>query len=450
MTVHCQPGAGHEHSHEAWLEQAITAHKSDGATVEVNFRELVPAVRAGSDRYTHLMHPYPAKLLAAIPHLFMRCSTLVPPGGRVLDPFCGSGTVLLEAALAGLHADGADANPLARIIAAAKLTLIDAATLRDSLNAIVARSDEPAKRPDVINIEHWFDVDVIARLSSLRAGILAQDCADIRRFFEVCLSACARRASFADPRLSVPVKLNAKRLDVYGAKGAEVLARLKPPSGAQVVAMFKMIAEQNIERLSRLAKAAPELTVPAIYEDARKLGADDGSYDLVVTSPPYAGAQKYIRASSLGLGWLGLTPGGRLRDLERLNIGREHYPSGDYLEAQETGCHDADGVIAKVRELNPLRAHIASNYLVEMKAAFAEAARATRGGGWLVLVSGQNLVCGNRFDTPAYLESIASGLGFTTRARLVDNIRSRGLMTKRNRTAGLISQEVVTVMQRHA
>lgn len=211
-------------------------------------------------------------------------------------------------------------------------------------------------------------------------------------------------ASFADPRLSVPVKLNAKRLDVYGAKGVEALARLKAPNGVQVVAMFRTIAEQNIERLSRLAELAPGLAPPAIYDDARKLGANDGLYDMVITSPPYAGAQKYVRASSLGLGWLGLTPGGRLRDLERLNIGREHYSTGDYLKAQETGCDDADDVIAKVREINPLRAHIASNYLVEMKAAVAETARVTRGGGWLVLVSGQNLVCGNRFDTPAYLD----------------------------------------------
>jgi hypothetical protein len=73
----------------------------------------------------------------------------------------------------------------------------------------------------------------------------------------------------------------------------------------------------------------------------------------------------------------------------------------------------------------------------------------TRPSGWLVLVSGRNLVCGTTFDTPAYLEDIATAVGFRTRARLVDDIRSRGLMTKRNRTAGLISQEVVTVMQRN-
>ena len=43
----------------------------------------------------------------------------------MLDPFCGSGTSLLEANLVGINALGADANPLARIISDVKTTKID-------------------------------------------------------------------------------------------------------------------------------------------------------------------------------------------------------------------------------------------------------------------------------------------------------------------------------------
>src|SRR3546814_12409556 len=42
-----------------------------------------------------------------------------------LDPFCGSGTVLLESALCGRVGHGADSNPLARMIARVKTTVID-------------------------------------------------------------------------------------------------------------------------------------------------------------------------------------------------------------------------------------------------------------------------------------------------------------------------------------
>jgi DNA modification methylase len=426
----------------------MDAYRSDGASVEVNFRDLVPRRRAGADRYTHLLHPYPAKLLAAIPHLFLRCPSILPADGVVLDPFCGSGTVLLEAALAGRRADGADANPLARLIAAAKVTRLGDGALRSALEAIVVRGARPAERPDVVNVEHWFAPEVIARLSSIRAGVVAIEDANLRRFFEVCLSACARKVSFADPRLSVPVRLNARRLEVYGAKGVEALTRLTPLSADQVSATFRAIAEQNIERLGRVRAIEPWPVAPRIFDDARDLDVPDGAYDLVITSPPYAGAQKYVRASSLGLGWLGLTPGGSLRHLEQLSIGREHYSNSDYAEPQETGCADADALIEQVRGQNPLRAHIVSNYLLEMRAAFAETVRALRPGGWMVLVSGRNMVCGHAFDTPAYLESIAASFGLATCARFVDEIRTRGLMTKRNSTAGLISQEVVTVMRR--
>ena len=449
MTVQCQLEYAGMPSHDQWLQQAMLAYQTDHASVEVNFRELVPEVKSGSDRFTHLIHPYPAKLLAAIPYVFLRCPTLLPAGGRVLDPFCGSGTVLLEAALAGHGADGADANPLARLIAKAKLAVIDIKQLGTTLETILGKINEPALPPDVVNIAHWYDAGVIDRLASLRAAIQALDDENVQRFFSICLSACARKVSLADPRLSVPVKLNRDRAAVYGAKGAEVVKRLDQLTAAQVGPMFRAIAVQNIERMSSLGRTASNLAQPAIFSDARALGEGDERYDLVLTSPPYVGAQKYVRASSLGLGWLGLTPGGKLRSLEKLNIGREHYSRSDYGEPQISGIIEADRLIASIRESNPLRAHIASNYLIEMRAAFAEMARVTKKGGWLVLVSGQNVICGNAFDTPAYLENIATDLGFQTRARFVDAIRSRGLMTKRNRTAGLISQEVIAVMQKN-
>ena len=48
----------------------------------------------------------------------------VPPRVTVLDPFCGSGTTLLEAALSGRRAIGVDLNPLAVALASAKLAAV--------------------------------------------------------------------------------------------------------------------------------------------------------------------------------------------------------------------------------------------------------------------------------------------------------------------------------------
>ena len=48
-------------------------------------------------------------------------------GSVVLDPFCGSGTILLEAAMQGRIAFGTDINPLASFVASSKLAPADIA-----------------------------------------------------------------------------------------------------------------------------------------------------------------------------------------------------------------------------------------------------------------------------------------------------------------------------------
>ena len=79
--------------------------------INVTFRESGGAV-GRRDFATHWVHWYPAKMFHRIPSVFLQ-SLELPPGVIVLDPFCGSGTVPLEANLHGHNAIGIDINPLA-------------------------------------------------------------------------------------------------------------------------------------------------------------------------------------------------------------------------------------------------------------------------------------------------------------------------------------------------
>ena len=81
------------------------SYQNDGEPIAVNFRELVKEL-SKPERFTHLIHSYPAKLLANIPFFFFASDELCPKNGVVLDPFCGTGTVLLEAALRKAVKDG--------------------------------------------------------------------------------------------------------------------------------------------------------------------------------------------------------------------------------------------------------------------------------------------------------------------------------------------------------
>ncbi|MCY1246745.1 hypothetical protein D9M72_600110 [compost metagenome] len=138
----------------------------------------------------------------------------------------------------------------------------------------------------------------------------------------------------------------------------------------------------------------------------------------------------------------------QLRELEDQNIGREHIPKKKYESFIGTGLASADLVLESVYKENPLRAAIASTYLIEMKSALQEIHRVLRVGGRLVLVIGNNVVCGKEFMSSEYLSAACQELGMSIELKLIDSIKSRGLMTKRNKTASLITREWVLVLRK--
>jgi hypothetical protein len=166
----------------------------------------------------------------------------------------------------------------------------------------------------------------------------------------------------------------------------------------------------------------------------------------VISSPPYGSAQKYIRSSSLSLQWLGMADAG-LRELERQSIGREHFSLAERVEV-DPPLSSSKTLLNKIGKINELRRHIASTFLIEMSDALSRTCGRLRLHGHLVLIVGNNTVCGHLFDTQQYLTEICEGLGLKLQLRLEDRIRSRGLITKRHSTAGLISKETILLFRK--
>jgi len=425
------------------VERLRDAYQISGQAQEVSFRELVPWMKVG-ERATHYLHSYPAKLLPHIAHFFLAASNVCNKDDIVLDPFGGTGTVVLEAALAGHNALYSDSNPLARLISGVKTSPLGKEELLQGYERILNRFKLSRARtpPDVVNINHWFEPKSIRDLCRLKASVEAEEKPNIKSFFLATFSAIVRKVSLADPRLSVPVKLK----DYEGARARRVVS---------VIEAFDDQFQSNLKRMSKLKDL--NANIPAVKccgIDARNLRWDDGerlaseSIGLIITSPPYAGAQKYIRASSLNLGWLGLISSNRLRSLEDMNIGREHLPKSKYSTSIPTGVPEADSALAEIFLVNPLRSAIAATYLIEMRQALTEAARVLSKGGRLVLVIGNNEVCGREFSSSDYLQYICEEIGLKVELKLIDAIKSRGLMTKRNRSASLITREWVLVFKK--
>lgn len=428
------------------LESIIKEYTSTGEAQTLSFRSLVSWIKGG-ERATHYIHPYPAKLLPQIAHFFLAARGYFGKGIKVLDPFGGTGTVALETLLSGNEAYYSDANPLARLIAKTKITKIDPGLLSHELEIIKSnyKQSRARKAPDVVNLEKWFTTDVVRNLVRLKSSIDKVEDIYIRDFFLVVFSATVRRSSNADPRLSVPVQRKPSDLR----------------KNTSVIQIFMQQAELSIQRMNALTNLSSEsfksynvgfdarkLKEPASWDSKSQEQLADGTIDLIITSPPYAGAQKYIRASSLSLGWLGMAGSGDLKGLENQSIGREHLPKSVWNTSFTSSVTAANELIVRVRQKNPLRAAIIATYINEMESCIAEMSRVLANNGHLVLIIGNNEVCGEAFSSSEYLATIAEKYNLTPLFKAVDEIKSRGLMTKRNKTAGLISREWVILFKK--
>jgi DNA modification methylase len=438
------------------LRRWIAQYSKNGRPIKVNFRRAVPWIRLG-DRATHYIHPYPGKLLPQIAYFFANASTLSKHGDSVLDSFGGTGTVGLEAILAGRNAVLFDANPLATLIARVKTRPLSRRQLSSGRKRLKSRlrSRKLAVLPSVVNLKHWYTPSAIRSLREILLAVESERSKEVREFLLVCFSVLVRKVSLCDPRLTVPVRRKEQTKSIHALKKNSA----KQKRSARQ--LFLEIVDQNAERIKELTKLRSEhVRARVIHGDARKIlnvprtdPQDDSriaseSVQLIISSPPYGGAQKYVRASSLSLGWLRLTRADELRALEDQSIGREHFHKSKYVKLNQTGITAVDRVLQTIAKTNALRACISGTYISEMREACQQMAQALRPGGYLVLVIGNNLVTRVPFLASKYLARILRDCGLELKLRLIDDIKSRGLMTKRNKTAGVISREWVLLFRK--
>lgn len=437
------------------FEQDFVANQQP---IRIDFRKLYPYLNK-SDRYTHLIHAYPAKLIPHIPYFFLSTDYFCPQDGVVLDPFCGSGTVLLEALLAGRTALGADANPLAVKISQVKTQKQDIDLLQSELQLLLERAKNIPNNAESTchyDMAFWYPINSYQQLNKLKEQISQVDNLQARAFFEICLSNISKKVSVADPSISVPVRLNPERFQNYPSRYQEALERMEQVRNIDVMEKYRQTCECNIERIKTLETIGRLTKAEVISRDARNITTSldsksklpSESVDIVITSPPYAGAQKYIRSSRLSLYWMGIQSSDEIHRLNEKNIGREDYRKGDIREIT-TGIEAADIILHQLyKEGHKERSYIVGNYLLEMETALDESIRVLKKNGYMVIVIGNNTVCGRPFNTQEYLTTYLCNKGMHLQFKLIDDIKSYGLMTKRNKTASRISCEWVLVFKK--
>jgi site-specific DNA-methyltransferase (adenine-specific) len=314
---------------------------------------------------------FPPAVPRGVLHEFVR------PGKVVLDPFCGSGTTLVESLLLGNPTIGIDLNPLAVAVAAAKVQLVQIEDVMDRLRDLASSYPGTADTETVPdNLRIIFHPRTLAQLVYLRDQLEDHRPEDIFiRGATLGIMHGKFRKDGTTAYLSIDMPNTFSMSPAYVRKFVRKHNLVQPP-----VDVFGKLRER-VQWLLREG-ALPGSGVRRVLQgDATKLplvlaGSGVSKVDAIVTSPPYLGVLRYGAFNWIRLWFLRHGPGAvdRMLDgtdsLDRylsflvsfLHSAAEVLPAGGPValvigDVKEFGTHLRLGerVWSEVRDLVPFK-----------------------------------------------------------------------------------------------
>jgi DNA modification methylase len=355
-------------------------------------------------RFSHGIHKYPAKFFPELPRWLVQKYS--KSGDWILDPFMGSATTNIECLLNNRNSVGIDVDPFARFLAKVKTTPLNETELNETnrfvLEEIVKFQPVLIKDEQIPSFpyrDNWFQPEILKELTYIKQTIdnlkVSQDLKD---FYKVCFSSIIRNVSNADDnctRTVIRKKLNKQIYPSFAlTKFVENLLTFTP----RMVEFSESIANVSIE-------------IPQ-NSDARNIQYQDNTFDLAITSPPYANAVDYPRTHQLEMYWLELAEGS-LAELKKQHIGTESVKAEHYKKLHTIGVENADNVLKTIYEIDPRRSYICYKYLLDMVQNMQEVYRTLKKGSRYIIVVGNNIVRKQTFETWRYLMPLAEQIGYS-------------------------------------
>lgn len=344
-----------------------------------------------SDSRFSPLHFYPGRLISQIPAALI--GSLSKPGDRILDPYSGSGTTVLEAQRLGRSALGIDINPVATLIGQAKSLSVSATRLRcilethlrcildERLSSGTNWNPERYSVPETVQGVKWYHTTTLFELSVLwnyiqrRSGI-------IKHVLEFCfssilVSACSENRHWG-----------------YICDNTRPLSMKYENAFALFENAIEGLCLAYEERDRRLGKTVHfPSRVQFKCGDAAHILKDYQKefFDLVVCSPPYFGVVDYVKSQRLTLEWFG-------RDIQ-------------CFRQMETGARS---------KRHRLKAF--DEYVSDVRAVFTEVARVLRKGSYCCVVLGQS---GKRRETIPQLIEVLVDVGLAMQLQLARDVAPR-------------------------
>lgn len=402
--------------------------------------------KSNTKEFTHCFHPYPAMM---IPQVARRILDNYANKSRVLfDPYCGTGTSLVEANLRGMNAIGTDINPLARLIASTKTTKTDIQVLdlflHDFMNYFFSINFQIEKVKSVIiptikNIDFWFSKAVQQKLGVLLGYIENINDVSIKKFFQVAFSETVREVSFQKQR---EFKL-VRRKDFKERVEPDVFGIMitKLSRNRQGLIDFEKTCKNGSQTFIHGFNTVENIPHNIIKEN---------SVDIVVTSPPYGDSRTtvaYGQYSRLSNEWLGYKEANKVDNILMGGERRKHIHTfkSDVL----------NDVIDTIQKEDKERVRDVISFYEDYEQSINHVSTTLKRGGFACYVVGNRTVKGVNIPTDEITAQLFEENNFSHIETIVRNIPNKRMPSKNSpsnvvgATASTMKNEFIVVCQKN-
>ncbi len=399
---------------------------------------------ADTKQYTHCYHNYPAMM---IPQVAGRLIAMYGQNAqRLFDPYCGTGTSLVEANLKNINAIGTDLNPLARLIARTKTLKIELQILdlylkqfndfgfalnfgQHDLNNVVV--------PTFKNIDFWFSGVVKTKLALIKEFIANIVDINIRQFFYVVFSEVVRESSFTRNSEFKLYRMPPKKRETFNP---------------DLFSMMMSKLARNRKGLIAYLNQTKEHTATTSVLDFNSVEEikfiEDESVDIIVTSPPYGDSKTtvaYGQFSRLSNQWLGVENAGQIDNT---------LMGGKRKGILKFGIDSVDDSIDHVANVDEKRAKEVYSFYHDYYQSIQNVSKTLKHGGYACYVVGNRRVKGITLPTSAITQAFFEANGFHHTKTFMRNIPNKRMPSRNSptntsgKTATTMNYEYIVVMQK--